>query len=140
MIDNFFYGWLLHLYDIAFWVIRGGEIKLQLKIYIFLIYFQADICRLSYTLQTPNVCEFVGMEIPEKTTTIKPDEAGEIVKPDDHEAAGGSALVTILIISTIMVGVVGSAYYLYRNPDKRSKVLSLFRRRNVPVQYTRVST
>lgn len=76
------------------------------------------------------------MEIPEKTT-IKPDKA--IVNPDDHKEAGGSVLVTILIISTIMVGVVGSAYYLYRNPDKRSKVLSLFRRRNVPVQYTRVS-
>lgn len=85
------------------------------------------------------------MEIPEKTTikpdesgTIKPDGAGTNVKPDNQEA-GGSVLITILVISTVMVGVVGSAYYLYRNPDKRSKVLSLFRRRNVPVQYTRVS-
>lgn len=78
------------------------------------------------------------MEVPQKHTTVKPGGAGAIVKPDDHDE-GGSALITILIISTIMVGVVGSSYYLYRNPDKRSKVLSLFRRRNVPVQYTRVS-
>lgn len=76
------------------------------------------------------------MRIPEKPAIHKPDKTGAIVQPDEE---GGSVLITILIISTIMVGVVGSAYYLYRNPDKRSKVLSLFRRRNVPVQYTRVS-
>lgn len=110
--------------------------KIIINAYFFFIYFQDDICRVSYTLKTPSVCEFVGIEISEKTT-IKPEEA--IVEPDTHEAGGGSSLITILIISTVMFSVIGSTYYLYKNPDKRSKILSIFRRRNVPVQYTRVS-
>lgn len=122
------------------------------------------MCQSLIKYQSPLVCPLVG--IIEKTTEPPPTapsttagpaaeptkapenntagsgEADKVKTPDSEvpvKSGGMGAFGVISIILTVGIVFVVVGMVL-RNPDHRTRVMSLFRRKNVTVAYSRVST
>lgn len=121
-------------------------------------------CHLVVTQVTPQICDLVGAtaatagngsSITEKPATEEPsqgtstasttpkDHSGEqqaVTEPTPAEGSSGGRVGVILAILTLLTLAGVGGFLLLRNPERREYLRSLFRGRNVLVQYSRVRT
>ncbi|XP_058444007.1 cation-independent mannose-6-phosphate receptor [Malaya genurostris] len=120
---------------------------------------EQSACHLILTQQTPKICAFVGassrtggnddkdhstehnLSSTPETKTSTQTESSSSMNDNSAEVSGspGSALGIILAALTLVSLTGAAALLLWRNPARRECVRSLFGRRNVSVQYSRVS-
>ncbi|KAG4079051.1 hypothetical protein HA402_001706 [Bradysia odoriphaga] len=96
-----------------------------------------DSCGLVLIRETPLICPLLGITINPTDDSTKPDttdtDANGEHTVDTKIPAWGAVLLTLTILL-----VFGGSIYMAANSNRRAKVISLFRRRNVSVQYSRV--
>lgn len=94
-----------------------------------------DSCGLVLIRETPLICPLLGITINPTDDSTKPDTTDTDAN-GEHTGkipAWGAVLLTLAILL-----VFGGSIYMATNSNRRAKVISLFRRRNVSVQYSRV--
>uniref|UniRef100_A0A6B2ECL8 Putative lysosomal enzyme receptor protein isoform d n=1 Tax=Phlebotomus kandelakii TaxID=1109342 RepID=A0A6B2ECL8_9DIPT len=107
------------------------------------------LCRLLVTYETPSICSMLGLNPPAEAspsvTTPKSPEDGKDSKTDDKaddgdkKPRGGMSPVGTVFTVLAVFGVVGGIGFALKDPERRAKVLSLIRRKDTNVTYSRVS-
>ncbi|KAJ6638492.1 Cation-independent mannose-6-phosphate receptor, partial [Pseudolycoriella hygida] len=91
-----------------------------------------DSCGLVLIRETPLICPLLGITINPTDDSTKPDTTDTDAN-GEHAGTWGVVFLTFVILL-----VFGGIIYMAANSNRRAKVMSLFRRRSVSVQYSRV--
>ncbi|XP_055848636.1 cation-independent mannose-6-phosphate receptor [Episyrphus balteatus] len=111
-------------------------------------------CNLIYTQHTPEICKFLGLEIPKSTTpappmvsspsittTVAPETTTSSTKTDVTPAvpSSGSFATTLVIVVSVLSIIFGTSLLL-RTPERRDRLIRLFRKSSSAVRYSRVES
>ncbi|XP_055901792.1 cation-independent mannose-6-phosphate receptor [Eupeodes corollae] len=116
-----------------------------------------DQCNLIYTQYTPEICKFLGLKIPRSTTTPSPVVGAPITTTTttttvvpatsitttsstaSEEPSSGSFATKLVIVISVLSIVFGIGILL-RTPQRREKLIRLFRKSSSAVRYSRVES
>ncbi|XP_059621562.1 cation-independent mannose-6-phosphate receptor isoform X2 [Phlebotomus argentipes] len=96
--------------------------------------------RLLVTYETPSICSMLGLDPPPASPSVTtPDEDKDKDKKDGDkkEAEGGVSAVGTVFIVLAILGSIGGIGFALKDPERRAKVLSLIRRKDTNVTYSR---
>uniref|UniRef100_A0A7G3ADR9 Putative cation-independent mannose-6-phosphate receptor n=1 Tax=Lutzomyia longipalpis TaxID=7200 RepID=A0A7G3ADR9_LUTLO len=102
------------------------------------------LCHLLITYETPSICAMLGLDPPAPSPSVTTPKSPEVPKDknsedDDKKNGGGMSRVGVVFIVLVVFGALGGIGFALKDPERRAKVLTLIRRKNTNVTYSRVS-